>query len=213
MTSPTALIFIAKECPHCPSLLKLCTEAVKDGELSQLEVVNIATQGERASKLGIRSVPWVRIGDYEHTGVATPSEFAAWIKKAAKTDVHDHIVHMLENQQLEKCEKLSIESHDYRSALVPLFSDLETPMAVRIGIGAVMEALADADKINELLPLLSNATQHKDEQVRADACHYLGLTSSESVVPILTRCLEDPSHEVSEIAAESLEAIDGAKQT
>ena len=77
-------------------------------------------------------------------------------------------------------------------------------MTVRIGVGAAIEELAGSASLADAVPALGALTRSDAPQVRADACHYLGLTGSPDAAPFLRACLDDESGEVREIASESL---------
>jgi HEAT repeat protein len=87
---------------------------------------------------------------------------------------------------------------------VQLIADLETPMGVRIGIGALFESLAEHGELDDAIEALGQLTQAEASQVRADAAYYLGLSHSDSARRWLEPLLEDENHEVREIAAEAL---------
>jgi len=51
------ILFIAPGCPHCPAVLQALSELLKDGEIAEMEVSNMALLPEKSQQLGIRSVP------------------------------------------------------------------------------------------------------------------------------------------------------------
>jgi HEAT repeat protein len=80
-------------------------------------------------------------------------------------------------------------------------------MAVRLGIGAVLEEFQGDAIAQVMIPGLGELTRHADALTRADACHYLSLIGGEGIVPYLQACLADENAEVREIAAETLEEM------
>jgi len=50
-----AILFIAPDCPHCPAVLQALSELLKDGEIAEMEISNMALMPEKAQQLGIRS--------------------------------------------------------------------------------------------------------------------------------------------------------------
>ena len=58
--SPDALLFLTRQCPHCPLVLASLCELVKRGAIGRLQVVNIEAHPEEAQAIGVRSVPWLR---------------------------------------------------------------------------------------------------------------------------------------------------------
>ena len=75
---PEAVLLLSTQCPHCPTVLQGLSELVKQGVISRLEVVNINVRPEIAERHGIRSVPWVKIGDFELEGLHSPAELRRW---------------------------------------------------------------------------------------------------------------------------------------
>ena len=75
---------------------------------------------------------------------------------------------------------------------------------VRIGIGAAFEDLQDSGLLGGIVDELGALTRDSEPQVRADACHYLGMTNSPSALHYVQPLLDDPDEEVREIAAETL---------
>ena len=71
----------------------------------------------------------------------------------------------------------------------------------------LLEAFAGSDTLRALLPRLGELSQHPDARVRADACHYLGLTGDAAARSWLDARLADEDADVREIAAESLDAL------
>ena len=93
-------------------------------------------------------------------------------------------------------------------ALLPLIADEERRINVRIGVGAILEGLADSTDLSVLIEPLGKLTQHEQISTRVDACHYLSLTGSVKAVPYLEECLQDEHDEVREIARESLAELE-----
>lgn len=208
--APDALLFITPGCPHCPVVLQGLAELVKSGAIGSLEVVNAAERPERAAELGVRSAPWTRIGGYVLQGAQTPAELKTWAERAASgRGDSEYLRELLGSGQLDAAEKFLAEKGARLKAVIPLLEDTEAPMQVRVGAGALLESQSGSEELRALIPELARLTRHEDHRIRGDACHYLGLTGSEEAVTYLRACEEDPSEEVREIAAESLEILRG----
>lgn len=209
MTKKTeALMLLAPGCAHCPKVLESLCGLIKSGELSALEVINIAERPEVAAEAGTRSVPWTRIGPFELEGLHTPKELAEWTTHANQgTGMAEYLSGLLDTGKLTSASALVRKEPSYLTDLVGLIGSLETPMAVRIGIGAIIEELEGSDGLKAQLPALAALSRSEQPQIRADACHYLGLSGSVEARPHLTDRLEDPDAEVREIASESLALI------
>lgn len=202
---PDALLLIGPGCPHCPTVMRALTDLLKQNRLGSLEIVNITAHPERAAAVGTRSVPWTRIGPFELAGAQSPVELADWVDHASQgTGMAAYLSHLLESQRLAETIQRARENPNLLADLVSLIGDLTTPMAVRIGAGAVFEDLASDGLLLPIIPELGALTRSDEVQVRADACHYLGLTGSSDARPYIEALLDDEDGEVREIAAESL---------
>lgn len=209
---PNALLYIATGCSHCPGVLDALGQLIKEGKIGRLEVINLTQQPELAPP-GVRSVPWCRIGTYELTGAQRYADLARWAEAGQSgSDQGDYYTHLLESGELDKTIDLIRHDPDSLNALIPLLATLETPMAVRIGIGAVLEEIGGEGLLSSAISPLVDLTRSELPQVRADACHYLGLSNDRSIIPTLQNLTNDPDPEVREIALESIETLETGKQ-
>ena len=80
-------------------------------------------------------------------------------------------------------------------------------MAARIGVGAVLEEMAEEELLGPAVEPLRALLAAEAPQIRADACHYLGLTGDSCIADAVTPLLRDEDAEVREIARETLEEI------
>jgi len=208
--APDALMFLGSRCPYCPAVLEGLTHLLKSGEIGRLEIINIETRPEAAQEQGIRSVPWVRIGPFELEGQQTPGELKAWVERAASNEgVQEYIAKLFNTGGIVKAESLIKANPDYFMHLLDIFTDSETSLNIRVGVGALMEMLADDKIMHEHIEDLGRLTKHENPQVRLDACHYLSLTDLESTRKYIEPLLEDADSEVREVARESLQALEG----
>jgi len=208
MTSPDALLFLTPSCPHCPAVLQVLTDLVKAGSLGRLEIVNLAVLPEAGNALGIRSVPWVRIGPFELTGLRSRDELAQWAVRAADPAALVEYFHdLLKDGGLTQVLDRLARGPELLGHLLPILADPEAGINARLGASAAFESFAATPALAALVPQLGALASHGDARVRADACHILGLSADASARPFLTMCLDDVSAEVREIAAESLEEI------
>jgi HEAT repeat protein len=95
------------------------------------------------------------------------------------------------------------------ATVLPIVGNVEASLNVRLGAGVLLEEFAGTDALRTLLPRLGELSQHTDARVRADACHYLGLTGDAAARPWLDARVADDDADVREIAAESLQKISG----
>jgi len=210
MPAPDALLLLSTHCPHCPAMLSALADLLKQGTVGRLEAVNLEQHPEVGQALGVRSVPWLRIGRIELSGVHSKAELAAWATKADSAEGLADWFHMLLKEgQLPRAQALIEADPALLAAVLPIVGNVEASLNVRLGAGVLLEEFAGSDTLRALLPRLGELSQHADARVRADACHYLGLTGSAAAQPWLEPRLADEDADVREIAADSLQAITG----
>lgn len=209
-SAPAATLLITPQCPHCPAVISALVALLKAGKIGKLEIINIVEHPEIAQLKGVRSVPWTQINALELSGALTGRELEKWVTVAREQQQSDYLSHLLETNRLQKAIEQIKNDPQQLPDLLMLLNDLETPMAIRIGIGAVLEEFEGTPLIQPTIePLLTMLTS-EHQQVRADAVHYLSLTADRKVIPALESLLNDPAAEVREITAETIEELKGA---
>jgi hypothetical protein len=151
----------------------------------------------------------VRIGPFELDGALTPEELRLWAERASEdSGIDAYLSHLLENQQLDKALALIRATPSILNDLLGLLEQSDTPLVVRIGIGAVIEELQGSGLLARAFEQLVQLTHSPEANLRADACHYLALSANPEAKPVFRRLLEDEDPQVREIARESLEALE-----
>ncbi|MFZ0106581.1 MAG: HEAT repeat domain-containing protein [Thiobacillus sp.] len=208
MPAADALLLLSTHCPHCPAVLSALADLLKQGVIGRLEAVNLEQHPEVGQALGVRSVPWTRIGRIELAGVHSKAELAEWAAKAdSEEGMADWFHTLLKQGQLPRVQALIEAEPGLLAAVLPIVGNVEASLNVRLGAGVLFEEFAGSDALRALLPRLGELSQHEDARVRADACHYLGLAGGRAAQPWLQARLADEDADVREIAAESLQAI------
>ena len=211
MPAPDALLLISTHCPHCPAMLSALADLVKQGIVGRLEVINLEQRPEVGQTLGVRSVPWLRIGGVELAGVRSKAELADWAAKAgSEAGMADYFHLLLKEGQLPRAQALIEADPTLLAAVLPIVGNVDASLNVRLGAGVLLEEFAGSDTLRALLPRLGELSQHADARVRADACHYLGLTGDAAANSWLDARLGDEDTDVREIAAESLDSLASA---
>lgn len=211
MPAPDALLLLSPRCPHCPGVLAALAELLKQGVIGRLEAVNLEAHPEVAQALGVRSVPWTRLGRIELLGAQSKGELAAWAAKAdSVAGMADWFHLLLKEGQLPRVQAMIEAEPELLAAVLPIVGNVEASLNVRLGADVLLEHFAGTDALRALLPRLAELSQHPDARLRADACHYLGLTGDANAKPWLEARLDDADADVREIAAESLAALGGA---
>ena len=207
-TPPDALMVLGSRCPHCPTVLQGLSELIKQGRIGRLEVINLEQRPELAEELGIRAVPWVRLGPFELEGLRSAAELKQWAERAGSTQgLAEYFQELLKEGKLQQVvDHIRRDPSALKGLLVPL-SDPEAELQIRLGIGAVMEDLAGSEALQANVAGLGELTRHEQALVRNDACHYLGMSESPEAVPYLRARLQDSDPGVVEVAQEALEQL------
>jgi len=207
--APAALLLLSSSCPHCPAALQILGDLVKAGRLGRIEVVNVAVHPEVAAALGVRSVPWVRIGPFELAGLRGREELESWVERATSGEgMADYFHTLLRDGELAKARAMIEAQPELLAALLPIVANPDASMNVRIGASVIFEGQAESAALRALLPRLAELAGHGDARVRSDACFYLGLSKAAAARPALEACLVDAAAEVREIAAEALAELE-----
>jgi thiol-disulfide isomerase/thioredoxin len=202
---PDALLLLTSQCPHCPTVLKALSELVKQGVIGRLEAVNIQAHPETAEKYGVRSVPWVKLGDFELEGLHSPTELKQWAERAgSETGLAEYYADLLKQGQLPKVLVAVHRQPRHLAALLLLAENPDTELTTRIGVSAVLEDFAGSKQLRDHLPAFLELSRHQDPRVRSDACHYLVLTQSAEAVGPLEALSNDPERAVREVARDCL---------
>jgi len=202
---PEALLLVSPGCQYCRGMHEALDELAASKKLSKLTVVDISEQPQIAEQLGVRSVPWLRINDFVLQGAHTPGELNKWIEASKQENGwSQYLDHLLDTGGLVLAERLIKEKPERLSALLPLASDPESSMHVRVGIAAILEEFHDSSRKRKLIPALAEIAKSDDVKVRADACHYLALTGSEEAITVLQNYRSDKNEMVREIANEGI---------
>lgn len=205
---PVALLLISPGCPHCATNLAALTSLVKENVVGRLDVVNIAAYPEVAQEVGVRSVPWVRLGPFELAGARGEAELRRWAEQVQdRNGLAEYFREQLDQGALSEVITQVRRDPDLLMGFLPLLEDAETGVSIRVGMGAVLEDLSDTDYAVRLVAGLGELSASDDARTRQDACHYLGLTGSAEARPYLNARLDDADAEVREIAAEALQDL------
>ena len=205
---PDALLFVAPGCPHCAAVLRGLDALLKNGELGELTVIDVVEQPEQAARYGVRTAPWLHLGPFTLTGEHSLAELRQWAKLAGGEEGTLHYVEYLLKQGGYHQAALFIDEDVRRLApLLAIVADPDAELQVRLGVSALLEAYARMPALQDLLPQLVELSHHADHRVRADACHFLGLTGSDAACTAVAACLDDVHAEVREIAAEAMEEL------
>lgn len=202
------LMLLSTGCSHCPAVLNSLSELLKTGQIGKIEAINIQQQPEVAAQYKVRSVPWLKIGDIELTGLQSKAEILKAIEQSnTRSGLIEHFDHQLNNGQLQEVIDQIHKNTQHLALLTDMMKEQEIKISVQIGIGAIMEEFAETAALIALIPALTELTQHPLARVRNDACFYLSLTGKPDVKETIKSLLHDSDAEVQETAKDCLEDL------
>jgi glutaredoxin len=209
---PDALLLMGRQCPYCPTVLKGLQTLLQDHVIGKLETVVIEDHPDRATELGVRSVPWVRIGTFELTGLRSEQELREWAQQAgALQGTAKYLDELLSTGNIGKVLDAISAEPGTMQALLLLFADPDTELNTRIGISAVMESLEGGTELQTIEPELYELLRHTEARVRGDACYYLALGGNRGSLSRIEPLLQDPDHNVREIAHDTIARLTGSE--
>ncbi len=211
ITPPAVLMLMGPRCSYCGPMMQILTELLKAGKMMELRIVNIENAPQLAAELGVRSVPWLQIGPFELAGSRTKQELSLWLERASSFDgVSDYLEEVLAEGNIDYARKLVARYPQALENVIDLMADPEAKINVRLGIGVIIEEMAETEPFKAVIPRLIDYLSDDDARVRGDACHYLSLTRDPSYIPHIEKLLSDESEEVREIAQDSLDELNAA---
>jgi len=196
------------QCTYCGPIMQILTEMMKAGQLADLRIVNIEEDPQLAIQLGVRSVPWLQIGPFELQGSRSKQEILLWLKRASSSEgLSEYLEEVLLEGNLESANKLIQRYPQALENVIDLMADPEAKINVRLGVGVIIEDMAETESFKAVIPRLIEYLSDDDARIRGDACHYLSLTRDASYVPDIKTLLADESEEVRGIAQDSLDDL------
>jgi glutaredoxin len=208
MAAPAARLFTSPGCPHCNGVKRSLEQLLQQGIITELEIVDISQQPERARELGVRSVPWLEMGELILSGEQSLSELRQWATRLAAPDaLVDYYASLLADGELAVAESMLQKNPVTLSALLLLLIRKDLPLQVRIGTMALFEGFAGRVQLQQLVPELSAHSGHSDYRIRADIAYLLGLSGTQQALSPLQSLLKDENPEVREIAQEAVEEL------
>ncbi|WP_018952778.1 thioredoxin family protein [Thioalkalivibrio sulfidiphilus] len=207
-SAPAALLLTGPGCPHCASVRQALETLRSEGLLGGIEEIDLSQAPQQAEALGVRSVPWTRIGAIELSGLHSLAELRHWAALAARPEGLDlHLADLLGNGQRAQVLARTRREPALIARLAALISDPDSELSVRIGVMATLEELKDEGFLHGQATHFLPHTTHPEPRVRSDACYALTLIGGEDALAALRACSEDPDPEVMETAQDGVEVL------
>ena len=200
-----ALLLTTPGCAHCAALKKILDKLVNEDKIDQLDVVDVTKQPDIAGQYGVKSVPWLQLGDFQFQGSMTEKELRQWVDDLSAPDDNSHYIkHLLTNGELNTVIQMVRDGKQDIMDLLPLVQEADLDYKVRLGISAVFEELEGDDRLKNIVDDLGELAGHESPRVRSDTAHFLVLTHSDNAIPYLQQLAKDENNEVREIAGDAL---------
>ncbi len=202
----TVLLLISTHCAHCAAALQIFTGMVKQGQIAKLEIINLEQLPDMAKQMGVRSVPWMQIGDFVFEGVMSQQEILSWVSRVADPQgEHDYLQELLLSGKVNDVVGYIRKRPQALKVISSFLDDADAKINLKLGVGVVFETFASEALMDDVIPDLIRYLEHNDPRVRADACHYLALSGRRTLIPVIRKCLQDEDKDVREIAADGLQ--------
>ena len=208
----SAELFVATGCSHCPIVLNELSEQLKKGQLSSLKVTNIAVDNDRATELGIRSVPWFSLANENSfmifSGDHTPKEIQKWLTAShSKKGMQEYIEEYLTNGQLMSITQAIQIKPEMFKHIIAMLEDDETSMNIRIGLDALIENFSRSEILKQQTTSLKKIASSNNIRLQIDALHYIALTGDTENKVFLEEMTRHENKQVKEAAIEALETL------
>ena len=208
ITVPDVLMLMGTQCAYCLPMMKLLSELMKAGHIGELRIVNIEENPDLAIQLGVRSVPWLQIGPFELQGSRSKQELLLWLQRASSSEgLTEYLEEVLSEGNIKLANNLIQHHPQALENVVELMADSEAKINVRLGVGVIIEEMAESAHFKSVIPNLLKLLSSSDSRLRGDACHYLSLTKDTTYIPVIQELLSDENEEVREIAQDSLDEL------
>ncbi len=198
-------LFVMPGCPICPQMERLFRQMKEEGQLDELDIVDISQHPERAQELGIRSAPSYLVNGVLFSGLKQRGEIEQLLQQNGSGKWRSLLSEELAEGGMERAREAVLEQEAAREALFDLLDDPETPLVVRIGLSAIIEELAERGLLEAHEPRLLQLARHEDERIALDALYYLSMLHTPQATETLSRIAADENHPLRQQARELLE--------
>ena len=212
------ILFISTHCAHCSSTLELLSKAVKQAKISQLTIINLETESDSKKYAHIRSVPYIKIDDFEFTGNLSQTDIDELYESHSQSTVYEYLFSKLfSSGLLEQAEKLVQKDDNYWLTLINLARNENSKMQTRIGVTAIFEmqasSLVSCNENHKIIDLLLDATAIKSHAIRVDLIYFVSIIFVEmqklklkysKLTEFFQKAQNDPSEEIRTIINDAL---------
>lgn len=195
-------LFVMQGCHVCPQMERTFQALQQQGEIDNLQIIDVSEQPELARQHNIRSVPHYIINGIAFSGLKSREEILSIVQSST-----DHLLlrwmrEQLTEGQLSDVELMVSKKSAARQALLILLNDLDTSLVVRIGLTAIIESLAQDHIFDDMEQRFIKLVEHHEQRIAIDALYYLQLISTPGCQQKLLEIAETGSSELSQLAHE-----------
>ena len=170
ITTPAVLMLMGSQCTYCGPMMQILTELMKAGQLAELRIVNIEENSKLAVQLGVRTVPWLQIGPFELQGARSKQELLLWLQRASSFEgLSEYLEEVLSEGNIDFANKLLKRHPEALENVLELMADPEAKINVRLGVGVIIENMAESEEFKVVIPRLIEYMSSEDARIRGDA--------------------------------------------
>lgn len=208
LPAPDAKLLVATGCAHCPTVLKHLATLIKEDAIGKLEVINIHQHPDIAQQLNVRSVPWLKLGNFTLSGSYSLSELRDYVDFSRSEDgISKYIDRQLAAGQLSSLVNEINNNPQWLADVIKLLADDETSMQTRLGIDSLIESFAGSAILGGYTSELGQLARDVHVSRLADVIHYLGLTHSKDAIRFIKEHSEHDNPDIRETCQDAIEEI------
>ena len=215
MTTPRkteAMLLIAQGCAHCPTVMTHLSTLIKEGSIARLEIINIQQYPDIATTFNVRSVPWLKLGDYILTGSHSLDELRHWAKLSQSDEgLQQYIEQQLADGELDKIINQVRQNPQWLKTIINLLKNDDTAMQVRLGIDSIMENMTGTESLQSQVAELGELAKSVHPSRLADIIYYLGLSKNRKAIAYIETFLQHDNPDIVETSRDALEEIQASQ--
>ncbi len=200
-------LFVMQGCQLCPQMEAIFKKMHENGAISSLEITDLAQHPELAEQYHIRSVPYYFIDGVAFNGLKSEHDIEQLLQQDDSSKWKQILVEDLSSGQLEAAEKQVRQHSAARDAMMQLLAADDTALVVRIGLSAIIEAMAGEGLLSDYEEQFIELAHTANPAIAQDAIYYLSLLNSDNSLQALLDIANDDSSAVHQQAAELLQDI------
>jgi hypothetical protein len=216
MDMPAMLkLFIAQQCPFCPTTVQHVTPLVGISEFIDLAIIDSTLFPEMAQSNRIQSVPTLLLDQqFRWTGSFLLEEVTEVMTNRDPAKLGSQsLERILKEGDAVKLAEMMLEKKEIFPSFLELLTHNKWP--VRLGAMVVMEEITNrnAELADQVIDPLWERFHEVDDPVKGDIIHVLGESKNHKITPRMQMVLDgEHDAEVKEAAREALEKVGTSRE-